>query len=122
MDPLEPPGSSSYGYEPYPCEFRHIVEELEKMSGTDVDVVIRDGMMGAEIVCMSGRLGLARAIADYQLPQKSYAVGDRDSQRFQICEERFTRGQLIPGAVWVEIGPHVLVVRRRHFPPEISDV
>lgn len=120
MEPLEQPGASSYGYAPYPCEFRHVVEELEKMAGTDVYVTIEYGMGGPEIVRMSGRLGLAEKVPNYRPQRTGYAIGEGELEGFQICEEQFTRGQFIPGMVWVEIGPHVLVVERRHFPPEMD--
>lgn len=121
MEPLEPAGFSSYGYEPYPCGFRHIVEELEKMAGTDVNVTIQEGMIGPEIVRMSGRLGLAKELPNWSPARIGYAVGDEESEGFQICEEQFSRGQLIPGMIWIETGPHILIVERQHFPPEMDE-
>lgn len=122
MEPLEKPGASSYGYTPYPCEFRHVLEELEKMAGTNVNVIIEDGMGGPEIVRMNGRLGLAERNSIYPFIWIGYSVGNGESDGFQICEEKFTRAQLVPGMVWLEVGPHILIVERRHFPPDLDEV
>jgi hypothetical protein len=50
-----------------------------------------------------------------------YAIGDGDSW-FEISEDDFNRGQMVPGMVWFEAKSGVvLTIERRFFPLEIKE-
>ncbi len=38
-----------------------------------------------------------------------------DGIAFELSEPNFTRAEYMPGCVWIEIGPFVLKVERRHL-------
>ncbi len=121
MEPLENPAMSGYCHSPYPCGFDHILRELEAMAGTDVNAVVETSFNShRELLRCNGRFGLAEDVP--ALESSSCATPSEMATRgFDISEDDFNRGQLVPGMVWFEAKSGVvLTIERRHFPPELE--
>jgi hypothetical protein len=123
MEPLENPATSSYGYSPYPCDLDRIVRELEAMAGTDVNAIVETSFNShRELLRCNGRLGMAEDVPSLGIKLLRYAVGDGGDSWFEIAEDDFNRGQMVPGMVWFEARSGVvLTIERRFFPPEIEE-
>lgn len=122
MEPLEHPAlGSSYGHSPHPCNLEHITRELEAMAGTDVNAIVETSFASnRELLRTHGRLGLAEGVPGLGVKILRYEIGDGDSW-FDISEDDFNRGQMIPGMVWFECKSGVvLTIERRFFPPEME--
>ncbi len=103
-----------YGQEAYRCEFKHIAQELEYMAGTDVNVITLDLDGLTEKTRMHGRLGLSESLGSHAGGRVRYRLGDGTA--FELSENEFRDGKLVPGAIWVETAESILLVERRHFP------
>jgi len=108
---LNPFPDDIYSYPTLPCDFETAMRELELMAGVEVNLILMKAFDSIEVIRCWGRMSLPGSSV---LPgHLHFDLGDGIA--FELSETNFTRAEYTPGCVWIEIGPFVLKVERRHL-------